>query len=271
MRDSTRNIENPSSFFSTVTRHYSVFRFTITSFLWQMSFCFFLSSCISVIFYIQNKHFDGEGLPVEIRRVYSPYLSLLGTISFTHMAYDWIAEWVDRQIKVKEVLASCVRYASYYHRDADIWIRFNKNNGLQKDDVNRLLEEAGIVLSEAELNGLFDAIDTNKNGLLCKKELEEYFDDDQGGRQRRIIEACLKSWNFWANFIWLVGSVFYLFPVYSDDVDFERWCYIVSEFSTTMVSPNISFSICLTLFPTFFLDWRVLLLDRFHQLYLYGV
>ena len=74
--------------------------------------------------------------------------------------------------------------------------------------MNRVLEEAGIVLSEDELNGLSDAIDINHNGTLCKQELEEYFDDDQGGQKMQVVKACIKSVNFWANLIWMVGDLF---------------------------------------------------------------
>jgi hypothetical protein len=213
--------------------------------MYLMTFCFFLGTTISTLKNILGR--SGDDLSFIFGR-HSPsavaaWFSFFGTISFTQMAVEWLAKDFDRDAQVKEVLASCVRYASYYHRDDPIWIKYNANNGLDKQSMGRILEESYIILSEGELNGLFQAIDTDNNGVLSKDEIEGHLGVEKN-RNVEIFFMCLRSWNFWANFIWLIGSVFYLIPNYAEGALLADWCYIVSNLFSPLMTCHTCSNIC---------------------------
>ena len=217
--------------FAFIPRSIELLKFLLTDLMYTMTVAFYLGTLIGLFNNILYRHghdlsfmFGSDALSWTI----ASWLTLFGTISFTQMAVEWLAKEYDLNEQVKEVLGACVRYASYYHRDDPIWIKYNENNGLDKQSMGRILEESYIILSEGELNGLFQAIDTDNNGVLSKDEIEEHLGDDKN-RNVAIFIMCLKSWNFWANFIWLLGSVFYHIPEYEDGLALKNVCYIVSN------------------------------------------
>jgi len=144
---------------------------------------------------------------------------LVGTIGFTQIAYNAVTESFDLKEQAQEVLASSVCYASHYHRDEEICIKFNENNGLDKKSFSRLFEEASIIMSEGKLNGLFQAIDENGDVFLHKDEIEVYLEDNDGkSRNVTICLMCLKSFYFLSNFVWFLGGVAYIVPVYTTEI-----------------------------------------------------
>lgn len=160
------------------------------------------------------------------------WFSLVGAVGVTQIAYDAVRESFDLNEQAKVVLASSVRYASHYHRDEEIWIKFNANNGLDKKSFSRIFEEASIIMSEGALDGLFQAIDKNGDGFLHKDEIEVYLEYDDGkSRHMAIFHMCLKSIAFWSNFGWFFGGVAYVVPVYTTDSLVARWGYRVSVFA----------------------------------------
>ena len=219
----------PSRRCNFLPRLHSVLMITVTDFLWIFSLSFFLGSFVSALNNVVTRF--GKDL-TPILGSTSPgfvvaWLSLFGTIAFTQIAYEWSSDSFDLKEQAKVVLGSCVRYDSYYNRDSEIWVRYNQNNGLDKESLSRLLEEAYIILSEGELNALFKEIDHDGNGVLCKDEIEAYLADEKH-RQIAILRMCLRSPYFWSNFIWFLGSIACLGPVYTTDSLTVTWCYRVS-------------------------------------------
>lgn len=214
--------------FASISRAICVLKTTVKDFQWLSTVCFLAASGISIsLFFISE--FDLIANPWPIFGMMTPWLGLIGTFSFSVMAYDYEAVRVDRADKMRQILSACVKYAQHYHRDNEIWVNYNKNNGLDKDSVGRLMEESGIMLTPDELNALFDKIDDDNSGLLSKEELDAYFDSDRD-RQIEIILACFKSWNFWATLCWSIGSILYIMPVYfSTGALYDYWCYVVSN------------------------------------------
>jgi hypothetical protein len=217
-----------------LSRLRSVLFITLTKPLWIFSLLFFLGSLISALNNIMTRF--GKNL-TPILGGTSPgffvaWFSLVGTVGFAQIAYDAVRESFDLNEQAKVVLASSVRYASHYHRDEEIWIKFNANNGLDKKSFSRIFEEASIIMSEGALDGLFQAIDKNGDGFLHKDEIEVYLEYDDGkSRHMAIFHMCLKSIAFWSNFGWFFGGVAYVVPVYTTDSLVARWGYRVSVFA----------------------------------------
>ena len=80
-------------------------------------------------------------------------------------------------------------------------------------------------------NALLKEINNDRNGVLYKDEIEAaYLADEKNTRQLEILLMCLHSANssFWSNFIWFLGSIAYLVPVYMTDSLTATWEYRVS-------------------------------------------
>lgn len=203
----------------------------LTSFSFIVSLFFFMGSVIGILLNILGRRDKDLSVIFGDVNIYivTGWVSLIGCLSFTHMAYEWISAAFDRKEHAKEVLGFVVRYASHYQRDKEIWKNFNKNEGLDKGSLAKLLEEADIVLPTGELNAMFNEIDDNGNGFLSKSEIEEYLDNEQN-RTLAIARLCLYSMNFWANVIWVIGAFLYILPLYIDGDNFATWCYRVSYY-----------------------------------------
>jgi hypothetical protein len=202
-----------------------VLMITTTDLTWLMSTCFFLGSFLAFLNNVVQRF--GKDLSPILGDL-SPalviaWLFLVGSGAFTHMSYKILHDTFDGKEHAKEVLGACVRYASYYHHDsAEIWIKYNANNGLDKMSLFRLLEESYIIIMpESEIDELFQEIDVDCNGVLCKDKIEAYLDVGLLNRQ-------IASFSFWSNFSWFLGSIAYIIPLYINDSITAKVCDIVS-------------------------------------------
>mmetsp|Transcript_14635 Transcript_14635/g.33636 ORF Transcript_14635/g.33636 Transcript_14635/m.33636 type:complete len:262 (-) Transcript_14635:1901-2686(-) len=213
-----------------ILRTISSVKSLFTNVLWLSLLSFSLSSFRILIYAFEKE--PGREFTLTLG-----FLGLFGAFSFSIIAYEFVVEKVKREDSVRSVLRWCVKYASLYERKDDLWINYNKKEGLDKKSLSKLMEKSGIILSPVDVNDLFEKIDKDSSGLLCKQELDAYF-EEQEDIEIRIIWACLHDLNFLTTSFWLLGSGFYLFPKYDfldfgdhdrdDGFDLDYVCRVVS-------------------------------------------
>ena len=196
---------------------WSVFEMTVTSFSYYMTLFFFLGSFLNLIENILSR-FDVDLLAILVNAdvpLLSTWFFLVGTFAFTIFDYNRLRDVFDEKEKAKKMVGKCVKYASYYHRNSKIWIQYNSEKGLDTNNFQRLLQEASISMSESEVNDLFSEIDVDGSKTLPKNEIEQYLEKEQH-RWFAISWMCLRDVGFWANSLWWIGSIFYLYCFIKD-------------------------------------------------------
>jgi len=139
----------------------------------------------------------------------------VGTLGFSHLAYEQIRNVHDTKERARELVSTCIKYAQFYQKDSDLWKGFNTNKSIDIADFRKLLEKSDVLLSEPEVDDLIGDINDNGDNIITKDELEEYLQHGAYNQPVEIFIKCLRSKSFLSNGFWFVGALGYATAYYS--------------------------------------------------------
>ena len=143
------------------------------------------------------------------------WLYVVGTAGFSCMAYGHVSAAYDLKSRTKHLIEVSLQYAQYHDKDKPIWQRFKQDKFLGVEEFLKLLESAGVLLSDAEVDDLIREINANGDSVVTEEELESYLDSGESGRHRSIFFNCLRNFNFVSNLSYIIGAIGYATAYYS--------------------------------------------------------
>lgn len=64
-----------------------------------------------------------------------------------------------------------LRFASHFQKDDELWVKFKLDGYFNKESFEKLLLRASMVLTESEVEKVFNDIDTSGKGTITKLEM----------------------------------------------------------------------------------------------------
>ncbi|KAL9187119.1 hypothetical protein ACHAXT_010839 [Thalassiosira profunda] len=168
-----------------------------------LGLCFFVALCINTLLWSLKER--GSEEPAHLATI-SLWLFLVA-----------VRDREEAKQRARMLLASSIRWAQHYHRDAEIWKSYRQNRSLNTTALTRILESSDVLLSESEIREIIREIkgeaQISEDGNISKEEFEAYL--GRTSRSTRILSRSMRDFNFIFNLSWFVGSVAFLVPTSS--------------------------------------------------------
>eukprot|EP00588_Corethron_pennatum_P006546 CAMPEP_0194291364 /NCGR_PEP_ID=MMETSP0169-20130528/43215_1 /TAXON_ID=218684 /ORGANISM="Corethron pennatum, Strain L29A3" /LENGTH=795 /DNA_ID=CAMNT_0039039227 /DNA_START=325 /DNA_END=2712 /DNA_ORIENTATION=+ len=111
--------------------------------------------------------------------------------------------------------------------------------GVNISELTILLESSSIFIQQDIMREIFHEMDLDESKTIDLKEFEKFareieLDDESKSRKVvSLLRKCMRSWGFWANWVWLVGSIsFLMYFLLSSDIQQESGeLLIIGNFS----------------------------------------
>ena len=94
-------------------------------------------------------------------------------------------------------------------------------DGINLNDLNKILERCSVFLPQRVLEDIFSEVDKDGSGIMSNDEIREFavaFKKHKlTGRDKYwlVAKKCMRAWDFWANWFWLLGSACFLAVCYN--------------------------------------------------------
>ena len=142
------------------------------------------------------------------------WLFTIGTLGFTFNDCKRKVEYYELMETSRKVLLKWLLLAPYYYTTSNVWVSFNKNDGLDAETFANLLENSHTYLPENVLASLMKKITRNNRKFISKSELEKFV-NRKIPRNSTIFFMWLTSLSFLADGSWFVGSIAYVISSYT--------------------------------------------------------
>ena len=156
---------------------------------------------------------------------------VVGCNGFIRSQYEISKNEFHTEERAKDILISHFRYSCYYEHDS---VMMGEKNSQKSKIINkmifvRMLEECNINLPDAKLDELFHNINIEGNGTISKDETESFLKRDERNMELTILYKFSKSFNFWGNWTWLLGSYAFILAVYPTNQTSGRVGYLIGS------------------------------------------
>lgn len=83
-------------------------------------------------------------------------LYVVGTMGFSELAFERTRDAYDLKVRARQLLADCLLYAQFYSREmsSSVWQKYRRDQYIDVSHFTKLLEQAGIILSDSEIAAL---------------------------------------------------------------------------------------------------------------------
>jgi len=158
-------------------------------------------------------------------------LFIIGCNGFIRSQYEISKNEFHTKERAKDILISHFRYSCYYEHKSVVMGEKNSETSkvINKMIFVRLLEECNVNLPDAQLDELFHDINIEGNGMLSKDETESYQKRDERNKELTILYKFSKSFNFWGNWTWLLGSYAFILSTYPTNQTAGRVGYLIGS------------------------------------------
>ena len=201
---------------------------------WSTCSLFFLSGCVGFFVNVLPRYGHEINFGPMSPSTFNAYLYLIGTLYFSFASFDAIRDSYNLQQTAKKMIAKWIAAMDESMESARnlssnmIISKFHSNGGLSKSELNRLLENSSLYLPKVEFNNIFEEIDYDNNETVSRDEIEEYVNRKVESKTVAVLIRCLKSFDFWAQSTWFIGSINYVVASYGY---WKTWNYRVRSIS----------------------------------------